>query len=105
MCSAPVARVDHSYCVGFIQVNSKYRHTVASAIRGSACSSCSPRPDAMRGVPLFARRLPEDSAEGDQSFRKGSIFGHFRFVLLPLRRDRVGDGLPHHAPVHAVLLG
>jgi hypothetical protein len=53
----------------------------------------------MRRVPLFPRSLRVDDVAHFIDLRS------LAFVFLPFRWDRAGDRLPHHPPVHAVLLG
>jgi hypothetical protein len=63
------------------------------------------RPDAMRCVPLFTRRLAIRFQDAVDYLSHGIDLRPLPFVLLPLRRDRAGDRLSHHPPVHAAFFG
>src|SRR5215831_15268359 len=63
-----------------------------------------PHPDAMRRVPLLARRLPVRFQNAVDCLPQRTHLRTLPFVLLSFRRDRARQRLPHHPPVHAELL-
>jgi hypothetical protein len=62
------------------------------------------RPDAMRGVPLFPRRVLIGLQNSVDGILQRPQARRLPFVLLALRRDRAGDRLAHHPTVHSMLL-
>ncbi len=64
-----------------------------------------PRPDAMRRVPLLARRLPVCFQHPLDGILQWTDLRLLPFLLLALWRDRVRDCLAHHPSMDAILLG
>jgi hypothetical protein len=64
-----------------------------------------PRPDAMRRVPLLARRLPIGFQHPLDRILHWTDLRLLTFMFLALWRDRVRDCLAHHPSMHPMLLG
>ena len=62
------------------------------------------RPDAVRRVPLLAGRLPVRFQHAVDQDSHCIDLRPLPLVFLPFRWNRAGNRLPHHPPMHAVLL-
>jgi hypothetical protein len=62
-------------------------------------------PDPMSRMPLFARRFYVHGQHLVDVFLDRTQPGRFSYYRFSLGRNRVPDRLPHHPPVHAMLLG
>ncbi len=64
-----------------------------------------PHPDPMSRMPLFARSLKVGGQHPLDVLHDRTQSRRFAYHRFSLGRNRVADRLPHHPPVHAVLLG